>query len=361
MLRWNGVWQMARVRIKKLTIWLILLALGLALLWVCRVVLVPLLLAALLAYLLLPPVKLLERWLPGWLAIVVVYTLVGLLVAAGFWWGMPRLLRDFSALSALVPRTLAGGQALLQACSVGLPRLLGLSSASTVWEDFLVRFAAGIGESLYGWVERSMCLLPSLFSSLSMLVFAPVFAFYLLRDREIFRRAIQRLLPEDWALSIWPLFTELNAILHGFVRGYVLVALCVGVLFYLLLWLCGVDYAFTLGLIMAVAELIPYIGPFIAFIPCLLLVLVQGRIAVIKMLVIWLVVQQLENIVISPHIMSDAVRLHPLYVILAVLVGGFWFGVPGMILAVPLAASLAPVARWVYGWWMNCQSSENWL
>lgn len=352
---------MARLRIKRLVLWLVLLALGVGLLWLCHVVLLPLILAGLLAYLLLPPVKLLERRLPGWLAIVLVYGAVALVICGGVWWAMPRLLRDFSALSALVPRTLAGGQQFLQMCSVGLPRMLGLSASSAVWEDFLVRFAAGVGESLYGWVERSMCLLPSLCSGLSMLVFAPVFAFYLLRDRAIFGRSLLGLLPEDWGRAVQPLLAELNTIMHGFVRGYFLVALCVGTLFYLLLWLCGVDYAFTLGLIMVTAELIPYIGPFLAFVPCALLVLVQGRTALLKLIVIWLVVQQLENMVISPRIMSDAVRLHPLYVILAVLVGGSWFGVPGMVLAVPVAASLAPVMRWVYDWWRSYQRGEEWL
>ena len=352
---------MARLRIKRLTLWLVLLAAGLGLLWVCRVVLVPLLLAALLAYLLLPPVRLLEKKLPGWLAIVLVYALVLVLAVAAAWWAMPRLLRDFSALSALVPRTLAEGRHFWQMCSAGLPRLLGLPDASAVWQDFLVRFAAGVGESLYGWVERSMCLLPSFFSSLSLLIFAPVFAFYMLRDRGIFSRSLQRLLPEEWVSSIRPLFIELNTMLHGFVRGYFLVAFCVGVVFYVLLWLFGVDYAFTLGLIMVIAELIPYIGPFIAIVPSVLLVMVQGKAAVFKLIVIWLLVQQLENIVISPRIMSDAVRLHPMYVILAVVVGGFWFGIPGMILAVPAAASLAPVAKWVYGWWVSYQRGEDWL
>lgn len=219
-------------------------------------------------------------------------------------------------------------------------------------------FIQSLGDGLYNWLTRSLKLLPSLFSNLSTLIFAPVFAFYLLRDRQTFAKLAQEQLPSHFCRRLKPLLAELNAMLTGFVRGYLLVAVCVGLLFYLLLWLFGVNYSFTLGLIMAVAELIPYLGPLLAFLPCLLLVLVQGKLAVIKMLAIWLVVQQMENIVISPRIMAGAVRLHPLYIICAVLVGGYWFGVTGMIIAVPLAASLAPVANWFYHWWKGARDME---
>ena len=140
-------------------------------------------------------------------------------------------------------------------------------------------------------------------------------------------------------------------------------AACVGLIFYLLLWLFGVKYSFTLGLIMAVAELIPYLGPLLAFVPSVLLALVGGgQGALIKMLLIWLCVQQLENLVISPRIMGGAVRLHPAYVIGAVLVWGFWFGVTGMIAAVPLAAALRPVTIFLANWWREGLevSTERW-
>lgn len=332
-----------------------------------RVLVLPLGVAAVLVYLLLPPVRLLERWLPGWLAIILVYAGVVLLVSLLGCFAVPQLLGDFAALSSLVPDTLAEGQTFLQMCGSEVSYLLGAAADSEMWRDMwrdcLVRFAAGLGEVLYGWLKSGVCVLPEVCGELSLLVFAPVFAFYLLRDRSDFGCSLGRLVGEERVGVIRPLIDDINGILRGFVRGYLLVALCVGGLFYLLLWLSGVDYAFTLGLIMAIAELIPYIGPFIAFVPCVLLVLVQGGGAVVKMLVIWVVVQQLENLVISPHIMSDAVRLHPLYVIMAVLVGGSWWGVPGMILAVPLAASLRPVIRWLVERWRyyRREDGEKWI
>lgn len=343
---------MSRLRLKKLVWALGGAALAALLLLLCRALLLPLGLAAALCYILLPLVKRLESYrLPGWLAILLVYAGLFSLLAAACVWGVPRLWRDAAAIGQLLPETVASCQTFWQTCHDTWPERLGLPMLPAFMDDCLSDFISGLGDNLYDWLLRSLRLLPSFFSNISTLIFAPVFAFYFMRDRRIFTGFMRQWLPEAWARRLLPLLRELNQMLRCFVRGYLLVALCVGLLFYLLLWLCGVKYSFTLGLIMATAELIPYLGPLLAFLPCLLLVLVQGRLAVVKMLIIWLVVQQLENIVISPRIMGGAVHLHPLYIIFAVLVGGYWFGVLGMIIAVPLAASLAPVAGWLWRWW----------
>lgn len=353
---------MNRLRLKKLGWAASGAILALLLLLLCRALLLPLGLAAALCYILLPLVKRLENCgLPGWLAILLVYLGLFSLLAAAVVWGVPRLWRDVAAIGQLLPESIASCQSFWQSCHDTLPQRLNLPMLPDFLDDCLKDFISSLGKNIYNWLERSLLLLPSFFSNLSTIIFAPVFAFYLMRDRQLFSQLAKKWLPQQWVRRVWPLFAELNLMLRGFVRGYLLVALCVGLLFYLLLWLCGVKYSFTLGLIMATAELIPYLGPLLAFLPCLLLVLIQGRAAVVKMLVIWLVVQQLENIVISPRIMADAVRLHPLYIIFAVLVGGYWFGVLGMIIAVPLAASLAPLAGWLWRWWCGARSpSQPW-
>lgn len=351
---------MRALRWKKLALGTVFTALALALLYCSQVVLLPLALAAVLCYILLPLVRRLESWrLPkGLAASAAILIFFGGLVLLGFL-GLPRLWRDLSAIGALAPQATL----LLSAVSDGWQEHVAPAftegSLGMVFSGCFRRFSAWLGEAAALWLENNLQMLPRLFGSLSLLVFTPVFAFYLLRDRAQFAETLTDALP---AGSL-PLLKDLNRLLQSFVRGYFYVAVSVGLLFGLLLWLFGLNYSFTLGLLMLVAELIPYLGPFLAFFPCMALGLLQGRLAALKLLIIWAAVQQLESLVISPYIMSGAVRLHPFYVILAVLIGGFWWGVFGMILAVPLAAAIRTVWQALYRWWRNCETiqPEDWI
>lgn len=335
---------MQKTRQKLLLKWLAAGALALLGLYLARVVLLPLALAAVLCYLVLPVTRQLEKLhLPkGLAAAVALIFFFGVLAGLGCW-GWPRLCHDFSALSGLAPRAGLLLTSVSQNWQGMISPMLADPNFSPLVASCFDHLFNRLGEFFSTLLEQSLTALPGVIGSLSLLVFTPIFAFYLLRDRE----QLMSLMPR----SVRPLLTDLNHILQAFVRGYLLVAAAVGVLFGLLTWIFGLHYSFTLGLIMLLAELVPYLGPFLAFFPCMALGLVQGRLALIKLLLIWFAVQQLENLLISPHIMSGVMRLPPFYIMLAVLVGGFWWGVFGMILAVPLAAAIKVIINAVMSWW----------
>ncbi len=307
-----------------------------------RVVLLPLALAAVLGYLVLPLVRRLEQWhLPkGLAAAMALVSFFALMAGLGFW-GWPRLCRDIMALGGLAPQ--AG--LLLERINRDLPAMLTNmhSGDGGLLYVCLGQLGDRLGDILGRAVEQSLNRLPGVIGSCSLLIFTPVFAFYLLKDRE----SLLAMIPRD----LRALAVDLNHILQAFVRGYLLVAVVVGSLFGLAVWVFGLRYAFTLGLLMLLAELVPYLGPFLAFFPCVALGALQGRLALIKLLLIWFAVQQLENLLISPHIMSGVMKLPPFYIMLAVLVGGFWWGIFGMILAVPLAAAIRTVGNAALQWW----------
>lgn len=329
----------------------------LAVLYLTRVVLLPLALAAVLCYMVLPLARFLERrhFPKGLAALLSLLAFFGGLVALGFW-GWPRLCRDFSALGALVPRVGLMLTAVSQSWQVRIAPVLNAPGLSPLLTGCCEQVFRRLGEFFSDILEQSLLALPGLIGSLSLLVFTPIFAFYLLRDRE----QLLGLMPR----SLRPMLADLNHILQSFVRGYLLVAAVVGILFGLLNWVFGLSYSFTLGLIMLLAELVPYLGPFLAFFPCMALGLVQGELALVKLLLIWFAVQQLENLLISPHIMSGVMRLPPFYIMLAVLVGGFWWGIFGMILAVPLAAAIKVVWNALVIWWRRDEehsAPESWV
>jgi len=110
----------------------------------------------------------------------------------------------------------------------------------------------------------------------------------------------------------------------------------------------GMDYALLIGIIGGVADLIPYFGPIIGAVPALLLALTKSPWMAFKVAIVILVVQQIEGNLISPKLMGDSVKLHPLWVVFALLAGGEVAGFWGMLLAVPLAAVIKVVIRHIY-------------
>jgi len=120
----------------------------------------------------------------------------------------------------------------------------------------------------------------------------------------------------------------------------VTVAIIVGTLTGVGLWIAQFPYAGTLGLIVAVFSIIPYLGLILSLIPAIFIALVSGSVGVsmLKVVIVYGLAQFLEAAVISPRIVGDSVGLHPVLVLLALALGGFFFGFVGLLIGVPAAA-----------------------
>ena len=126
-----------------------------------------------------------------------------------------------------------------------------------------------------------------------------------------------------------------------YIRGQLIEATIVALLSTAVLTVIGFDYAFVIGLICGLFNLIPYIGPFIGIMIAAILALFSGEIwMVIATIIGLMIVQQIDCNILCPKIVGDIVGLHPALVLIAVTIGGNWYGLFGMIIAVPIAASL---------------------
>lgn len=171
---------------------------------------------------------------------------------------------------------------------------------------------------------------------LGKLMLAPVFAFFFLRDRRQIGTWLLLLCPVCWRETALRALREMRRELRGFLRGQLLVSAVVGVLTAFGLMLCGVPAWLLLGLLMGVLELIPYAGPLIGGTLAVLFALPGGLARTVWALVVVVAVQQAEGSMISPQLMSEATRLHPVWVLLCVLVGGMAGGVWGILAAAPV-------------------------
>lgn len=316
-----------------------------ALLLAVRPVTIPFLLAVALAYLLAPAVGALEaRGLSRPLAILAVYLGLGLAAAALILQVLPGALREWQRLARDLPAYGAQARAALDALQArfrdaGLPQGL----------------RAGLDQTLARLQQRADGLMATAVGNLLLylewlgyLALAPILAFYLLRDLEAFKAAFARLLPDRWRGPVLGLLRDIDGVLAGFVRGQVLLAAAVGTLAGLACHLLGLRFAFLLGLWAALTEMIPYVGPLLGAVPAVVVALAQSPVRALQVAAAFALIQQLENAVLGPRLLGAHVGLHPLVVLLAVLAGGYLFGVPGLVLAVPAAGVARVVGRFAY-------------
>jgi predicted PurR-regulated permease PerM len=128
-------------------------------------------------------------------------------------------------------------------------------------------------------------------------------------------------------------------VMGGYVRGVAIDAVAVGLLSWTGMWLLGVDFAFALGLITALGEFIPYVGPFAAAVPAVLIALLQSPMKAVWTLVVYAGIQQIEGHLLTPNIMRRETNIPQPLVIIALFAGGSVGGILGAIVSIPVAGA----------------------
>jgi predicted PurR-regulated permease PerM len=179
------------------------------------------------------------------------------------------------------------------------------------------------------------------FHILLILILGPVIAFYMLVDVPHLRRVAESLVPEQARPEVLHVAHRLNRAIGGFFRGQLLVAVIVGLLCSIGLAVIGLRFWFLVGMIAGFFNIVPLIGPWIGGIPGIVIALTTGSpVRALLVVAIMAGVQQIDNHFITPQVMQRAVRLHPTVVILALVAGGSLGGFFGLLMAVPIAATL---------------------
>ncbi|MBU3158469.1 AI-2E family transporter [Clostridium frigoris] len=167
-------------------------------------------------------------------------------------------------------------------------------------------------------------------------------SFYLLKDHNFFKKlyinSMGLIMRERKFNSLNKTIFEINDIISSFIRGQLLDGLIVGLISSIGLSIIGLDFAFLIGLTAGIANIIPYVGPLIGCIPAIIIGLLSPNpIMALWAVLLLLAVQQLDSAVISPKVVGDSMGLHPIFVIMAITIGGSIAGIIGMLLSVPIA------------------------
>ncbi|WP_130863237.1 AI-2E family transporter [Bacilliculturomica massiliensis] len=176
-------------------------------------------------------------------------------------------------------------------------------------------------------------------------VLGVVVCIYVLIDRDFFlglwRKTLHLLLPMEKNARLSENLHDVNIVIAKFLRGQLLDGLIVAVLSSVGLTLINLDFAVFIGCFAGICNIIPYFGPIMGMVPAAVVGLLAGNpMQAVLAVVVLFVIQQADSTLIAPRIVGDSIGLHPVFVLLAVTVGGAYFGIVGMLLAVPIAAIL---------------------
>lgn len=331
------------------------------LLYIARGALFPFVIGGVLAYVLFPAVKGLERLMP-WrnrhpdaarvVAISVIY-ITALAILIGL-------------LALIIPPAVRQSSALIQ----DLPTIY--TEAREAVEELVERFADDIPQDVRDKAEETLADLGNIllsvaqstlaktlqavantFSFIIGLAIVPVLLFYLLKDGERLVSSSLSVFPKNARVHAREVVRIVNESLGAYIRAQLLLMLFVGLIVFIGLLLLDIDFAILLGLVAGFTEAIPVVGPIIGAVPGIIVTLATDPEKIVWVLALYLASQLLENSLLVPRIQGNAVHMHPIVIMGLLIVASETFGVIGVVAAVPVASVLREVFKYFYGIWSD--------
>ena len=207
-----------------------------------------------------------------------------------------------------------------------------------------------INELLSSLTKQLIAFAADLVSVISTVVIIPFVTFFLLKDGREMKKLLISYIPNRYFEMSLNVLHKMDMQLGGYLRGQFIEAVVVGSLSILALWILGVKYFILIGIFAGLANFIPYVGPVAGAIPAIAVAITNGADSnlIIYIIVSFIIIQLIDNTVMQPLVLSKSVNLHPLIIVLAILIGGKFFGILGMFLAVPAAGCLKVTSSELY-------------
>lgn len=308
------------------------------LIWPLRVIFAPVALALVVVYLLNPLVNLLERrGIRRGLGVAVIYVVFVAVVATGLSLLVPVIARQIGGFIDKLPEYVQDATREINSFAArrGWDYRIDLST------EQIQQYVVDNREAIIGVLGGVRSFAFSVIHVLITLIIGIILSIYILLDMPKIQRSVRNVLPEGRRDEIIGLADKVGNVLGSFFRGQLLVALFVGIASAIGLTVIGIPFAAVVGLIAGVFNLVPLIGPFVGAIPAVILALLSDQPIDAVYAGVWLlIVQQIDNHIISPNVMARTVKLHPITVMLALLAAGSLLGIFGMLLIVPAIAAV---------------------
>ncbi|RFU64194.1 AI-2E family transporter [Bacillus sp. V59.32b] len=288
----------------------------------------PILIAGLLYYLIRPIVRMLSKFMPKTVSIVVVFASISGLIFLVVHFSGPAIVKQVQQLSDQLPHKVeefsSKSEKVIEENDFGM-----MGNAEERARGYIEELASKLSGNL-------MNIFSTIASIATVLIIVPFILFYFLKDDHRLRPYLLKTIPEEVENEGDIIIKDVDKTLSAYIIGQFTVAVADGVLMYIGYLIIGLDYALILALFAMFLTIVPFLGPAIGIIPALFVALQQEPILAIKVLIVLAVVQQLEGNLITPHVMGKQLDIHPLTIILLLLVAGSIYGFIGILIAIPL-------------------------
>lgn len=342
----DPAWQLA---VKIITLLLVVFAL----LWFIQKiswVIGILIVATLIVYSISPLVNYLaKKRVPHSIAVMSVYFCLLLSVLLFFYLLLPTIISELRALT----RYLATDYRYL------LPQLVRQLD-DLLASDNIHQALQDIAQNLPNMLQQAVVTLTgitgNIFSGLTDVIIVLFLVYYLLRDLSQIKRGVIRLFPKSWRKEATHVLEIIDLKVGAYLRGNILRCGVVGMITGMILAIIGMPFALMLGILAGLLNIIVYVGPYLAGIPAVLLALAPDTPHPLLVVLIYVLVQALDAFLLVPLLLGKAVDLRPFTVIVSLLIGGQLLGIIGVILAIPVAATLKVI---IYHYYLKEDSKLN--
>lgn len=322
--------------------WIATTAIFLGLVWIFSSILLPFVVGITVAYLLNPLlVRLGDHKVSRGLATVAIL-LTFLIVVVGLFVGLlPPVYQEVTQLGEAAPAYFDSVWGTIQPYVSAVEETVldesSDTSLQTVLKDNMSGALSAGSELMTGLVNGGRALV----GFTTFIIVSPLVAFFMMIEWESITQWVDDLLPRHSYDKVKTLLSRIDRKIAGFVRGQVLVAFSLGLLYAIALSVAGLEYGFLIGIVSGILSIIPLFGSTVGLLVGILVAWLQSSEPSFVAIVggIFLAGQFLEGNFITPKLMGDSVGLHPLWILFALMAGGALFGLVGMVLAVPVAAT----------------------
>jgi len=301
---------------------------------VIKTIFIPLLIGGVLFYITVPIQNFLEKYkFPRWGSIIVIF----LLLIAAVWVAIaivgPPITEQITLLFKSIPSIVSETELL----ALQLIEQIGdlpewAKTEINKLTESIKSFSVEFGKIA---VQFSQSIISGTFQGVIIAILSPFFLFFMLKDHEKFRPAVTRIFSGETKNWIEKTLKDIDEVLRLYIQGQLLISFILAVMLYIGYLIMGLNFPLLLAVFAFFMNVIPFIGPWIAFIPALIIGVIQDPIMVVWVSLITLAANQIDANLITPNIMGKTLKIHPLTIITVLLAAGKIAGFFGILLAVP--------------------------